>query len=530
MKVIYSLAFSLLTAMSFGQLNEFPAPYCQVDLAYIYAHPITLVQFAGIDQTSTNDVWTSEHEDFTGVSGEVELGKSYSIKVKANTSGDFYTAVRMFIDWNQNNEFEENEFYDLGWLKNTDGIEDDLINDETINYIMTNVNVPQDALLGETRMRIINIFSYANSIPDNPMYSGPCGWDDIDNYGQAEDYTILVLPSENVVCEPSEPGENIGDTGCVNLTYQGQTVGYQTVRAADGNIWLQQNLGSSQVAASIDDEAARGDYFQWGRWDDGHQLKDSEMSEILPVPNNPVGLGGGTEIFYIGGGSPYTGYTGWFANPDQNDTWTAKTLEEVTEHNGMDPCIAIGNDWEIPTEADWDNVMRLENIFPAPAGSTNNGITRGFESNLKVAGAGARKDESFAFPGERAYIWTKSASANPDFYRFVYLGTYAGSTTGFGGDAKSHGYSVRCVKKAEGMSVTDLTQSSISAYPNPTSGIVYINSKEKVNKLEVYNLNGQKIKESNVADINLSNFPKGIYLIKVTLQNNTQKTLKIVKN
>ncbi|SMC35927.1 T9SS type A sorting domain-containing protein [Moheibacter sediminis] len=530
MKVIYSLAFFLLATIGFGQSNEFPAPYCQVDLAYIYAHPITLVQFAGIQQSSTNDIWTSEHENFTDVTGEVEQGKNYSIKIKANTSGDFYTAVRLFIDWNQNDEFEENEFYDLGWLKNTDGTEDDLINDETINYILTDIDVPADAILGETRMRVINIFSYARTIPDEPMYSGPCGWDDIDNYGQAEDYTILVKTTTNVVCEPSEPGENIGDTGCVNLTYQGQTVGYQTVRAADGNIWLQQNLGSVQTAESIEDEAARGDYFQWGRWDDGHQLKDSEMSEVYPTPNNPAGLGSGTEIFYIGGGSPYSEYTGWFANPNQNDTWTAATLEEVTEHNGMDPCKAIGNDWEIPTEADWDNVLTLENIFPAPTGSSNNGITRGFESNLKIAGAGARKDDSFAFEGQRAYIWTKSASSNPDFYGFVYLGTYAGSTTGFGGDAKSHGYSVRCVKKGEVMSVSDLTKSNVLVYPNPTNGIVYFNAKEKVKKLELYNLNGQKIKESNDANINLSSFVKGVYLIKVTLENNTQQTLKIVKN
>ncbi len=342
--------------------------------------------------------------------------------------------------------------------------------------------------------------------------------------------SFISLPLTAQICEPSIPGENIGDTGCVNLTYQGQTVGYQTVRAADGYIWLQQNLGSSQVATSIEDEAARGDYFQWGRWDDGHQLKDSEMSEIYPTPNNPAGLGNGTEIFYINGGTPYTEYTGWFANPEQNDTWTAKNLDEVTEHNGMDPCKAIGNDWEIPTESDWDNVMQLENIFPVPAGSTNNGITRGFESNLKIAGAGARKDDSFSFEGQRAYIWTKTASANPDFYRFVYLGTYPGSTTGFGGDAKSHGYSVRCVNKSGNMGVSDLNPSKISVYPNPTNGIVYVNSKEKVNKLELYNLNGQKIKETNSVELNLNELPKGIYILKINLENKTTQTVKVVKN
>jgi hypothetical protein len=40
----------------------------------------------------------------------------------------------------------------------------------------------------------------------------------------------------------TDPGSNTGDTGCVSFMYQGQQVTYTTVRAKDGNIWLQQNL------------------------------------------------------------------------------------------------------------------------------------------------------------------------------------------------------------------------------------------------------------------------------------------------
>lgn len=58
-------------------------------------------------------------------------------------------------------------------------------------------------------------------------------------------------------CEPKAAGKNAGDTGCVQLTYQNKTVSYITVRAADGNEWLQQNLGSTTVATSIDDEKCK---------------------------------------------------------------------------------------------------------------------------------------------------------------------------------------------------------------------------------------------------------------------------------
>ncbi len=339
-----------------------------------------------------------------------------------------------------------------------------------------------------------------------------------------------ILSAQNN-CTPQPLGNNIGDTGCVSFTYRNQTVYYKTVRAADGNEWLQQNLGSQNVAVSIQDENARGDYFQWGRWDDGHQLKDSEMSEEYPTPNNPAGLGNGTQTFYIGGGSPYTNYTGWFANPNQNDTWTAKNTSEVTQNNGIDPCKTIGENWEIPTEAVWDNVMRKENIFPKPANATNNGITRGFESNLKITGAGARKDNSFAFPGERAYIWTKSASTSPNFYRFVYLGIAASSTTGFGGDAKSHGYSVRCVNLDNNtLGIHNVKTANFSIVPNPVDKSFLISALDKILNIEVINANGQKVKETKeIQYIDVSTLPKGLYFVNITFENGKKQTAKIIK-
>ncbi|MBV6879287.1 T9SS type A sorting domain-containing protein [Epilithonimonas ginsengisoli] len=332
-------------------------------------------------------------------------------------------------------------------------------------------------------------------------------------------------------CTPQAAGNNIGDNGCVSLTYQNQTVSYKTVRAADCYEWLQQNLGSSNVATSIADEGARGDYFQYGRWDDGHQLKTSQTTDVYPTPNNPVGLGNGTPQFYIGGGTPWNSdYKGWFANPDQNDTWSAKNLSEVTEHNGIDPCKAIGDNWEMPSEADWDVVMQKENIFPRPVGATNGGIVRGFESNLKIAGAGSRKDLGWAFEGTRAYIWTKSASTNPNFYRFVYLGAAASSTTGFGGDAKSFGYSIRCVNKSNNtLAVNDFGKTDFSFGPNPADKFIKINTEDALKSVEVLSTTGQKISETKENTVDVSGLTKGNYFIKITFENGKTTTKKFIK-
>lgn len=343
---------------------------------------------------------------------------------------------------------------------------------------------------------------------------------------------LTVGNSLSAQTDCTSAGNEIGAVGCVQFTYQNQTVKYKTVRAADGNEWLQQNLGSSQVATTIADENARGDYFQWGRWDDGHQLKNSAMTEEYPTPNNPVGLGAGNPNFYINGGTPWSGnYTGWFANSSQNDTWIAKNLSEVSEHNGMDPCKAIGPDWEIPTETVWDNAMQKENIFPKPAGATTGGMVRGFESNLKIAGAGARKDDSWAFEGQRAYIWTKSASASPNFYRYVYLGTSSLSTTGFGGDAKSHGYSIRCVNLTNNtLGIQQTPKIKWDIVPNPVDKIFSINTSEKIARVDLINAAGQKIKEVKSSEnIDVSSLTQGIYIINITFENGKTATKKFLK-
>ena len=49
----------------------------------------------------------------------------------------------------------------------------------------------------------------------------------------------------------------------------------EVVSPTTGRIWLDRNLGATQVAQSPDDKKSYGDYYQWGREADGHEKKDS---------------------------------------------------------------------------------------------------------------------------------------------------------------------------------------------------------------------------------------------------------------
>lgn len=56
----------------------------------------------------------------------------------------------------------------------------------------------------------------------------------------------------------------------------------------DTRCWLDRNLGASRVANSYDDSQAYGYLFQWGRANDGHQIRTSSTI-IGPVSTDTPG-------------------------------------------------------------------------------------------------------------------------------------------------------------------------------------------------------------------------------------------------
>jgi len=248
--------------------------------------------------------------------------------------------------------------------------------------------------------------------------------------------TTTVLPTTTTTTVPPTTTTTtiVQCEDSVTFTYKGNLVTYGIVES-QGRCWLDRNLGSSQVATAHNDSLAYGDLFQWGRLDDGHQERDSEIIFELSGSDNP-----GHSNFIIVDSKPYN----W--RDFQNDNlW-----QGVSGINN--PC-PLG--WRIPTEAEWD--------FERASWSEQN-AGGAFISSLKLTAAGRR-----TFSSDSPYQSPQGVSSEGAYWSSTVSGVYASSLyfdlfaalfsdvsnsyVGFGGNAaianenyRALGSSVRCIK------------------------------------------------------------------------------------
>lgn len=86
--------------------------------------------------------------------------------------------------------------------------------------------------------------------------------------------------------------------------------------------------------------------------------------------------------------------------------------------------------------------------------------------------------------------------------------------------------------ECESLGTNDLSPFNFNYYPNPVYDQLIIESQKNLKLAEVFSLTGQKIhttSEIKNGIINLSLLKTGVYIIKITLENNQIETFKIIK-
>ena len=118
----------------------------------------------------------SGYSDYTNISTAVNRNTTYDLTVQVNTDGNYQTGTLVWIDWNQNCDFEDaGEQYNLGVTTNQ--------NDGLTSQSPLSIFIPFDASIGQTTMRVSTEFG---------AYPSSC----LQNFdGEVEDYTLNVIDS-----------------------------------------------------------------------------------------------------------------------------------------------------------------------------------------------------------------------------------------------------------------------------------------------------------------------------------------------
>ena len=82
------------------------------------------------------------------------------------------------------------------------------------------------------------------------------------------------------------------------------------------------------------------------------------------------------------------------------------------------------------------------------------------------------------------------------------------------------------------VSIDNVTAKAFEIYPNPVQNVLYFKNFNKIEKIEIYNTIGKVIftNNGNRSHIDISNFEKGIYFIKINTKEKNIFIEKIIKN
>jgi hypothetical protein len=219
----------------------------------------------------------------------------------------------------------------------------------------------------------------------------------------------------------------IGEATTVTFTYNNQEVTYGILNRPSGRKWLDRNLGAPGVATSIDNYQNYGDYFQWGRLADGHQLAThTSASEATAVNGSTTTLSTSTNpntsLFITAVPSPFDWIT-----PQDHTLW-----QGVNDTNN--PC---PEGWRVPTREEWaaENITNLNDGF----------------NKLKLTFSGYRNAGTGLFLSMTlgGYYWSSTYDATMDPIRSIRI-RFTNATDGTSYDPfaanRAAGYAVRCIK------------------------------------------------------------------------------------
>jgi hypothetical protein len=196
-----------------------------------------------------------------------------------------------------------------------------------------------------------------------------------------------------------------------------------TATSATGKIWMDRNLGATQVATGYTDASSFGDLYQWGRSSDGHQLTNPTITSTpfsSPTTNN------GNFVAPSGQNLP-----DWLV-PSNPNLWQGV--------NGVNNPCPMG--FRIPTKQEWMDEYATWSSLNAN-GAFGSPLKLPYVNNLRTY-FGNGYTTAVA-----TYYWTSNVADVPSEANYLYK-SYAFRVTltdkSLGMYERGYGFSCRCIQ------------------------------------------------------------------------------------
>ena len=262
---------------------------------------------------------------------------------------------------------------------------------------------------------------------DNYVDTGAVAVDNVDvnlTVTSLGEVNTLVLGDYNITYSAIDSAGNIGKaTKTVHvidsITRNGISYGL-VVSPYTGKVWLDRNMGASRVCTGYNDTQCYGDYYQWGRYADGHEDNNSNLTTILA-----------TDVSILGNGLFIASSTDW-ASTDGNGSIRSVNW---SKSDGTSVC---------PTGFRVPSVLELsEELFNIGSAEISN-RDDAFASFLKLPSTGSRYGGNMDSVGSWGYIWSSSV------YEYDTSVSYSVNFDATGayrqGSERAGGMPVRCIK------------------------------------------------------------------------------------
>ncbi|WP_116788847.1 Ig-like domain-containing protein [Flavobacterium psychrotrophum] len=513
-------------------IEETPEGYCEVSVEYD-VEPITLVNFANLNKATAAGINnTPAYEDFTALIANVNREGIYTMTVKGNT-GNLEHDIRVFIDWNRDLVFDmDTEYYTTSLPAST--------GEDTVEATLE-ITVPENAVLGNTRMRIIkdmwNVYEEGEFDACTDAY-----------YGQIEDYTVtvaeaievtsvLVTTQNNVTAEITVENGTLQLVAAVNPQGANQDVTWSVVSGAafatlsesglvtalaNGTVVVRAT--SVQDATKFDDIEVTINYVTVIAVESVTVATQNNVTTEITVENgtlqlvaavNPQGANQYVTWSVVSGAAFATLSESGLVTALANGTVVvrATSVQDATKFDDIEVTI------------NYVTVIAVESVTVATQNNVTAEITVENGTLQLVATVnpqGANQDVTWSVVSGAAFA-TLSESG---LVTALANGTVVVRATSVQDATKFDDIEV-VIDTA--LSNEDFDAIKLTLYPNPVSSILYVETPAGFENYEILDITGKSILNGSNKAINFESVSAGTYLVKINLEDGKTVTRKIIK-